>query len=92
MKKIVAILLSVLILSTLVLGAFADNGSTEPPAPTDVPSPTAVPTEPTTPTNPNNDNNNTSPNTGDNALLLVTVMMLGLAGVVIATKKLVKTN
>ena len=87
MKKVIAILLCVLILSALTMAVFADDGSTEP---SDVPSPTATaaPTE----TTPNHDNNNTSPDTGSNVMLYVVVLSAALFGVVFSVKKLAKNQ
>ena len=87
MKKLIAILLCVLILSALTLTVFADNGATDP---SDVPSPTgtAAPTE----TTPHNDNGNTSPKTGTNAAVYVIVLSAALFGVVFSVKKLAKNQ
>lgn len=89
MKKLIAILLCVLILSTLTLAVFADNGSTV--TPDNVPSPTSETVAPT-PTNPHEDNTPTSPATGANVMLYVVVLVVGLFGAVLSVKKLAKNQ
>ena len=88
MKKIVAILLCVLILSSMMLTVFADDGSTEP---TKVPSPTGT-AETHEETKPNEDHNHTSPNTGSNVMLYAVVLLVALFGVVVSVKKLAKNH
>ncbi len=78
MRKIVALLLIVVLVFALATAVCATGNN---------PSPTGTTaTDPSKPTQP------TSPNTGDMALLLAPVMLLGLFGLVVATRKLVKNH
>ena len=78
MRKIVALLLIVVLVFALATAVCATGNN---------PSPTgSTATDPSKPTQP------VSPNTGDMALLLAPVMLLGLFGLVVATRKLVKNH
>ena len=78
MRKMLALLLIVVLVFSLASVVFA-SGNT--------PSPTG-----TTAANPDKPIEPVSPNTGDMVLLLAPIMLLGLFGLVVATRKLVKNH
>ena len=78
MRKIIALLLVVVLVFALASVVFANENT---------PSPTG-----TTAGDPDKPVNPVSPGTGDMVLLLAPIMLLGLFGLVVATKKLVKNH
>lgn len=78
MRKMLALLLVVVLVFALASVVFANENT---------PSPTG-----TTAQNPDKPTEPTSPSTGDMVLLLAPIMLLGLFGLVVATKKLVKNH
>ena len=78
MRKMLALLLVVVLVFSLASVVFASGNN---------PSPTG-----TTAGDPDKPVNPVSPGTGDMILLLAPIMLLGLFGVIVATKKLVKNH
>ena len=78
MRKMLALLLVVVLVFALASVVFANENT---------PSPTG-----TTGGNPDKPVDPVSPGTGDMILLLAPIMLLGLFGLVVATKKLVKNH
>ena len=83
MRKLIALLLVVLILASLCTVAFADDGSPEPSTTNKSPTtnPTSAPEKPSD-----------SPKTGVNPMLIVLFVLLGVFGVFVSTRKLLKNN
>ncbi len=78
MRKMLALLLVVVLVFALASVVFADDGS---------PSPTG-----TTAENPDKPVDPVSPSTGDPIQMLAPIMLLGLFGAIVATRKLVKNH
>ncbi len=84
MRKIVALLLIVVLVFALATAVCATG---------DNPSPTGTTaTDPTKPSEPVSPPTGATVSTGNMMLLLAPIMLLGLFGVVVATKKLVKNH
>lgn len=85
MRRLIAIVLVLVLVVSFATVVFADTDKTG--ETTKVDSPTG-----TTETTPDKPKDPDSPRTGDYILLLVPMIVLGLFGVVISTKKLVKNH
>lgn len=84
MRRMLAFLLVVILMFAMATVVFADtdkSGETKAPSPAG--STTPDPDKPVTPV---------SPNTGDFILLLAPLMLLGLFGVVVSARKLIKSH
>ena len=87
MRKLIALLLVVALVFALASVVFADDGSTGAPSPT-----ATTATDPEKPSEPESPPTGAPVSNGNLLLLLAPVMLLGLFGVVVATKKLVKNH
>ena len=87
MRKMIALLLILVLVFSLASVVFADDGSTSSPSPTGT-----TATDPTKPSEPISPPTGTTVSSGNMILLLAPIILLGLFGVVVATRKLVKNH
>ena len=90
MRRMLALMLVVILMFAMATVVFADTNKT---GETKAPSPTgSTATDPEKPSDPVSPPTGSSVSTGNMMLLLAPIMLLGLFGVVVATKKLIKTH
>ncbi|MBR4193317.1 MAG: hypothetical protein IKO68_07055 [Oscillospiraceae bacterium] len=81
MRRLIALLLVAILVLSMATVVFANTEETKSPSP-----------EGSTEPNPDKPVEPDSPSTGDYFLMLVPFMVLGLVGVIVSTKKLVKNH
>ena len=81
MRRLIALLLVAILVLSMATVVFANTEETKSPSP-----------EGSTETTPDKPKDPDSPSTGDSILWIVPMIVLGLFGVVVATKKLIKNH